>query len=87
MGDVLGVNRTVHTKNRRNYSQQKRGANIMVMASEKEMIEPRGMTREELKELVDEYVKKGGKITECKPGMALNYRGDFPVTKHMKKPK
>lgn len=53
---------------------------------DKEFLEPTGITREELKALVDEYVANGGKITECKPGTALNYRGGIFESDAVSKP-
>jgi len=40
----------------------------------KDLIAPREMSSAELKVLVDEYLQRGGKITECPPGVALNFR-------------
>ena len=40
----------------------------------KELLSPKEITRDELKALVDEWTEKGGKITQCPPGVALNFR-------------
>lgn len=42
--------------------------------SSKELLSPKEMTSAELRVLVDEYVANGGKITQCAPGVALNFR-------------
>jgi hypothetical protein len=34
------------------------------------------ITREELRELVEEYLANGGKITQCPPGVAYDLRSD-----------
>ena len=40
----------------------------------KDLLAPKEITRAELKALVDEWTEKGGKITQCPPGVALNFR-------------
>lgn len=40
----------------------------------KDLLAPKEITRMELKELVDQWVANGGKITQCPPGVALNFR-------------
>lgn len=44
------------------------------MASNKELLAPKEITRIELAELVDEWVAAGNTITQCAPGVALNFR-------------
>lgn len=57
----------------------------------KDLLAPKEITRAELKELVDEWVAKGNKITMCAEGVALNFR--TPETpkvarpKHLRKPR
>lgn len=57
----------------------------------KDLLAPKEITRAELKELVDEWEKNGGKITQCAEGVALNFR--TPETpkvtrpKHLRKPR
>lgn len=46
----------------------------MTVTMNKDLLAPKEITRTELKELVDEWVANGGVITECAPGVALNFR-------------
>ncbi len=58
------------------------------MSMLKEMLAPKDPTSEEIRDLVDEWVAKGGKITQCKPSVALNYRaqqGELLPPSHTKK--
>lgn len=41
--------------------------------NDKELLQPKGITSAELKELVAEYQVRGGVITVCPPGVALNF--------------
>jgi hypothetical protein len=47
---------------------------ILIMSDERDLLEPKGITSAELKELVDEYLARGGKIKTHPEGVALNYR-------------
>ncbi len=42
--------------------------------SDRDLLEPQGISSQELKSLVDEYTSKGGKIKQCPEGVALNFR-------------
>jgi len=42
--------------------------------SDKELLEPPGMSSAELKSLVDEFVNKGGVVKKYDEGVALNFR-------------
>lgn len=54
--------------------------------SDRDLLEPLGITSTEVKSLVDEYVANGGKIKQCKEGVALNFRLlDLTVPEHPKK--
>jgi hypothetical protein len=44
------------------------------MISNKELTAPKELTTTEIKGLVDEFLAKGGKITQCAPNVALNFR-------------
>ena len=44
------------------------------MTMSKDLLAPKEITRTELKAMVDEWVQNGGVITECEPGVALNFR-------------
>jgi len=60
------------------------------MSMNKEMLAPKELTSKELQVLVDEYVANGGVITQCDPGVALNFRTpEIPKVsrpKHLRKP-
>ena len=60
------------------------------MTTNKELLAPKEITRVELRQLVDEWVAAGNKITMCPPGVALNFRtAEVPKVrrpKTMKKP-
>lgn len=58
-------------------------------ALSKDLLIPRSITSKELAALVDEYVADGGKITQCPPGAALNFRsvmGDPDKAPKLKRP-
>lgn len=59
-------------------------------SNNKELLAPKEITRVELKELVEEWIAEGNKITMCAPGVALNFRtAEIPKVqrpKTMKKP-
>lgn len=44
------------------------------MAQTRDELLERDMTSKEIKALVDEFLANGGVITQCAPGVALNYR-------------
>jgi len=44
------------------------------MSMNKDLLAPKEITRLELKAMVDEWVANGGVITQCAPGVALNFR-------------
>lgn len=46
---------------------------VLIMGNDRDLLQHE-MTREELNVLVSEYLAKGGTITQCKPGVALNFR-------------
>lgn len=52
--------------------------NVIVITNEtplsKDLLAPATITSKELKELVAEYLENGGVITQCEPGVALNFR-------------
>lgn len=58
------------------------------MASSKELLAPKEITRAELKALVDEWVEAGNEITQVAPGVALNFRTpetpNVPIPKKIK---
>ena len=62
---------------------------IETMATNKEMIADKEITREELADIVKNWQSKGGSITECADGVALNFRMDIPtnvpIPKHIRK--
>lgn len=52
---------------------------------DKSLLAPAEISRGELKAMVDEWVEAGGVITECAPGVALNFRtAEVP---HVARPK
>jgi hypothetical protein len=59
------------------------------MATNKELLAPKEITRKELAELVDEWVAEGNEITQVAPGVALNFRTpetpNVPIPKKIKK--
>jgi hypothetical protein len=72
---------------RQNYLPMKEGNVKMSML--KDLLAPKEPTSAEIRDLVDEWVKKGGKITKCAPSVALNYRaqqGEILPPSHTKKP-
>lgn len=73
MVDVHGVKVIEHFKNRKNNNPHKKGR-LLIMSSDKELLEPKGITSAELKSLVDEFLTRGGKIKTHPEGVALNYR-------------
>lgn len=44
------------------------------MSMNKDLLAPKEISRQELKDLVDEWVAAGNTITQCAPGVALNFR-------------
>ena len=44
------------------------------MTISKDLLAPKEITRQELKDLVDEWVAEGHTIKQCAPGVALNFR-------------
>lgn len=59
------------------------------MATNKELLAPKEITRKELAELVDAWVAEGNEITQVAPGVALNFRTPespkVPIPKKIKK--
>ena len=49
------------------------------MTSNKELLAPKEMTTGEIKSLVDEWLERGGKVTQCAPNVALNFRSQGDV--------
>lgn len=47
------------------------------MSLSKDLLAPKEITRQELKDLVDEWVADGHTITQCLPGVALNFRSQM----------
>lgn len=61
------------------------------MAIDKSLLAPRDITDEEVRNLVAEFVAKGGRVKQCKPSVALNYRyemgeGDVPLVTKPNRP-
>jgi hypothetical protein len=44
------------------------------MSMNKDLLAPKEITRKELSDMVDEWVAAGNTITQCAPGVALNFR-------------
>jgi hypothetical protein len=59
------------------------------MATSKELLAPKEITRKELAELVDAWVAEGNEITQVAPGVALNFRTPespkVPIPKKIRK--
>jgi len=47
------------------------------MSLSKELLAPKEITRQELKDMVAEWVADGHTITQCPPGVALNFRSQM----------
>lgn len=47
------------------------------MSSNRELLAPKELTAQEVRDLVNEWVAEGHTITQCPPGAALNFRSQM----------